>query len=237
MLPAAACRAEKGDGRCPRLGQQSTSRRARPNVNSTTSTIRIIRLAISVKHWREHPPSVEAARPAGCPGCGAASRPTGGNLAVHGHGTRPRQVRGPSEVDHTPTVDEVAMRRYRCQRCGAVIAVVPSEIMPRRLYTASAIAWALGLYGLLKESTMKVRTRVCPWRIVGLAATGWITLRRWIRAVRSQSLWRCIRPLPAQATARMVAERAATTLAAHAPPQHTSGPICAAVFAGAMHAR
>ena len=129
------------------------------------------------------------------------------------------------------------MRRYRCQRCGAVIAVVPSEIMPKRLYTASAIAWALGLYGLLNESAAKVRARVSPWRIVGVAATGWITLRRWVRALRSQSLWRCIRPLPAQATARIVAERAATTLAAHAPPQAISAPMCTAVFEGAMHAR
>jgi hypothetical protein len=84
---------------------------------------------------------------------------------------------------------------------------------------------------------MKVRTRVCPWRIVGIAATGWITLRRWIRAVRSQRLWRCVRPLPAHATARMVAERAATTVAAHAPPQAMAVSIYEAVFAGAMHAR
>ena len=214
----------------------STSRRARGHVNSS-STIRIIRLSISVKHWREHPPTVESARPAGCPGCGAASRPAGSNLAVHGHGTRRRQIRGPSGVEQPPVVDDVAIRRYRCQRCGAVISVVPSEVMPRRLYTASAIAWALGLYGLLKESATEVRTRVCPWRIVGVAATGWITLRRWIRAVRSQRLWRCVRSLPANATARMVAERAATTVAAHAPPQAMVLSIYEAVFAGAMHAR
>lgn len=146
-------------------------------------------------------------------------------------------MRGPAQIELTPAVDEVTVRRYRCQRCGVVIAVVPSEIMPKRLYTASAIAWALGLYGLLNESALKVRARVSPWRIVGLAATGWITLRRWIGAVRSQSLWRCIRPLPAHATARMVAERAASTLAAHAPPQAMPVSICAAVFEGAMHAR
>ena len=84
---------------------------------------------------------------------------------------------------------------------------------------------------------MKVRTRVSPWRIVGFAATGWITLRRWIRAVRAQRLWRCVRPLPAHATARRVAERAATTMAAHAPPQAMGLSTYEAVFVGAMHAR
>ena len=144
---------------------------------------------------------------------------------------------GPAEPEGGPEADGILVRRYRCQRCGAVVTVVPSEVLRRRLYTASAIALSLALFGVLRQSAAVVRARVSPWRIVGSAATGWTTLRRWIAAVGDGVLWRCVRPGPAGWSGRQIAERAATTIAAHAPPSPTPLPISATVFGGAMHAR
>ncbi|HXX68371.1 MAG TPA: hypothetical protein VEK07_14370 [Polyangiaceae bacterium] len=88
---------------------------------------RICRSALGVKVWQAEIPSVSAARPGRCPGCGAASRPEGGNLVVHGDGTRERQVWGPAAVDGPPTITTIRARRYECQRCGACMLVVPAE--------------------------------------------------------------------------------------------------------------
>jgi hypothetical protein len=38
------------------------------------------------------------------------------------------------------------MRRYRCQRCTAGVTVTPRETAAGRIYTLSAIAWALALF-------------------------------------------------------------------------------------------
>lgn len=157
---------------------------------------------------------------------------------LHGHGRRERQVRGPADAEAAAATDGVLARRYRCQQCGAVITVVPAEVLPRRLYTASAIALALTLFGVLGLSARAVRARVSPWRILGAAAaTGWATLRRWVDAVRGGLLWSCIRPAPPIWSRRQIAARAATTIAAHAPPSQSALPIEAAVFGGAMRAR
>ncbi len=64
----------------------------------------------------------------------------------------------------------------------------------------------------------EVRRPVSPLRVVGAtAAAGWASLRRWCRAVRAQQLFTAVRALPADATLREVAARAATTLAAYGP--------------------
>ena len=55
----------------------------------------------------------------------------GGNLVVHGDGTRERQVRGPETSASPPTMTSVRGRRYECQRCGACMLVVPRGILPR----------------------------------------------------------------------------------------------------------
>jgi Zn ribbon nucleic-acid-binding protein len=38
-----------------------------------------------------------------------------------------------------------AVRRYECQRCGAVMTVVPAGMLARRQYSASSIALTLHL--------------------------------------------------------------------------------------------
>lgn len=110
--------------------------------------------------------------------------------------------------------------------------------MPGRSYTASAIGFALALFGLLGLGLAEVRERTSPWRIVGEAARGgWATLRRWVEAIRARTLFPVVRGIPPDWTLRQAAERVAATLLAYAPPALASEPIVARVFAGAARAR
>ncbi len=105
-----------------------------------------------------------------------------------------------------------------CRACGAVVVVVPRGVLRRRLYSAAAVALAAALYGVAGLAPAEVRAQVSPLRIVGAtAASGWASLRRWAGAVRGGRLFPVVRALPADATLREVAARAATTLAAYAP--------------------
>lgn len=176
---------------------------------------------------------MDAVRPGRCPACAAPGRPGGGPLGLHGHGLRERHQWGPVELGAVPALIGILVRRYQCQLCGAVVMVVPRGIVRRRLYSASAMALALALYGVAGFAPTEVRRRVSPLRIVGTtAAAGWASLRRWSRAVRAGQLFPMVRALPADATLREVAARAATTLAAHAPGAGGTPPESAA-FTGA----
>lgn len=118
----------------------------------------------------------------------------------------------------TPRLLGILARRYECQSCGAIVMVVPRGVVYRRLYSGGAIALALAFWGVAGLAPAEVRKRVSPFAIVGAtAAAGWASLRRWSRAVRAGRLFPVVRALPAQATLRQVAARAATTLAAYAP--------------------
>jgi ferredoxin len=179
-------------------------------------------------------PSVSAVRPARCRGCGAASQPLGRNVVVHGDGTRERQVWGPCTPGGAPALTAIRARRYECQRCGACMVVVPSDVLPGRLYNGPAIALALALWAVLGKTAAMVRARISPFPIIGAtAAVGWITLRRWALDAGRRRLFATSRAAPADFTARKHAERAASAVLALAPPgldfEH-------AVFAGgALH--
>jgi transposase len=182
------------------------------------SRIRIVYAERDVKLWRAQLPTVDEVRPGRCLACEAPSRPAGGNLGLHGHGLRERDQWGPVELGDASAVVGLLARRYRCQSCGAVIVVLPRGVVRRRLYSAGAIAIALALWAVTGLAPAAVRARVSPHRIVGpTAASGWASLRRWSRAVRAERLFPVVRALPAGATLRQVAARAATTLAAFAP--------------------
>ncbi|HLK38376.1 MAG TPA: transposase family protein [Polyangiaceae bacterium] len=173
-------------------------------------------------------------RPSRCPGCGAASQPTGSNLVVHGDGTRERQVRGPETADGRPSMTSVRVRRYECQRCGACMLVVPRELLPRRLYTASAIGLALAIWALLGATEAVVRARISPFEVVGATACGsWVTLRRWASDSAHGRLFATSRAPPKDFTLRQHAERAAAALCALAPAGlSTAG---ATFVGGALH--
>ena len=157
---------------------------------------------------------------------------------VQGHGTRDRDLRGPREPEGKPETTTVAARRFLCILCGAVVMVVPSEVVPGRHYSATAIGIALALFGILKVGAREVRARVCTLGTVGYAAAeGWQTLRRWIHAVRAGVLFPFVREVAPGWPLRRVAERAATTLEAWAPIALAGQPRLVRVVAGAAQAR
>ena len=93
----------------------------------------------------------------------------------------------------------VPCRRYLCLACGATMLVVPGAMLPRRWYSASAIALALALYGLERRPPAQVRRRTSPFSKVGnRACTGWVTLGRWADAPRSRA-WTALRSGPPRA--------------------------------------
>lgn len=128
------------------------------------------------------------------------------------------------------------VRRYLCTRCKATVTVAPSEALTRRLYTASAIALALALYGLEKLAAEAVRKLISPMLVVGAAsAAQWLTLRRWCRDVSAERLFRGVRRVTG--TTREVAAAAAASLSAYALPTPEPPPLSALAFHGAARAR
>lgn len=187
-----------------------------------------MRTAVAIKSWIAQTPSVEEVRPVSCAGCGAASRPVGGSLNVHGQGLMQRQVRGVLEVDGEPGVYVLEVRRYECQRCGAVMTVVPAGMLARRQYSASSIALALHLWLAVGLSDRMVRNQVCAWRRQGRSARGWAQLYRWAR--QAVSLFAL--PRPAASVSHVL-----TALRALAPVALSSTPIALQVFEGAARTR
>jgi hypothetical protein len=197
---------------------------------------KIVASRLDVKTWLARVPDVDTVRPARCPCCERAGHPPGRRPAIIGHGLRDRQQRGPLVAGGAPQLVTVRARRYACT-CGAILMVVPSETLPRRLYTVSAVAWALALFGVEQATPAQVRQRTSPLAIIGAtAAAGWVTLRRWVRAVRELRLLTKTRPSPADFTDRQVAERAAMTAAAMAPPSMAALETSVRAFVGARRA-
>lgn len=141
------------------------------------------------------------------------------------------------ELGASPTTVLLSVRRYECQRCGAAMTVGPAEMVPRRLFTGSAIALALALFGVAELCARAVRQQVSPWAVLGAtSASGWCTLLRWAAAVREGKLFSSVRRAPSEWTARQVAQRAATTLAARAIGGTGPPDVCSRAFLGALRA-
>lgn len=197
----------------------------------------IVRSELDVKGWLAAPPSVDAVRPGRCPGCGGAGSPPGLPRGLHGHGLRERQFRGPRSPGAPPTIVVLLIRRYRCQPCRTVVTVVPRETAIGMLYTASAVAWALALFGVARQSEAEVRRSTSPWRVVGAAAVRrWRSLRRWVAAACQRRIFSKILRPPGGCVARQAAERIAIAVSAHAPPTLARVALPARAFLGAVHA-
>lgn len=195
-----------------------------------------MRAAVSIKSWIAQTPSVEQVRPPQCAGCGVASRPVGARLQVHGQGLLVRQVRGVLEADGEPGVWEVAVRRYECQRCGAVMTVVPAEMLTRRQYSAPSIALALYLWVVAGLPDREVRGRVCAWRVRGRNSRGWAQLYRWARDVGG--LFPLPRALSVTAgSTRTLAQQVLSILRALCPPGLSGASPAMQVFEGAVRMR
>jgi len=157
--------------------------------------------------------------------CGAASRPVGGKLCLHGHGFRDRQLRGPLDPEGAPGWVVIACRRYECTCCGAILTVMPRGIAPRRHYGHAAIAMAFALWAIVDAPIAEVRRRVCASRVTHESSARWSALERWARAARDAIG-------DASLSLVAVAARAAQTAIGRAPPDMRSAPRWAQAFAG-----
>lgn len=189
---------------------------------------RIVVAPIERVEWERELPAVSAVRPASCPVCGRASRPVGGGLRLHGHGTRTRDRWGMQALGAGAEVGGLRVRRYRCVDCYAVITVVPRGLLRGHLYLAGAIALALTLWSE-GMAAGDVRARISPWAIRG-HAQGWRSLRRWT----DRPPWP-IPCLPLDRRAR--AARIVGWLAAHALSSAAELDLPAQAFEGAQRAR
>jgi hypothetical protein len=193
----------------------------------TRSQLRIIHCEADVKSWAWSQPSCAAVRPSHCPACGVASREPGKPLQIVGHGLRRRGLEGPQAPLAAPESTEVAVRRYRCRACKAILVVAPRGVARGYRYSLSAIAWALTLWGYQQLSAAAVRARTSTARYVGAAgATRWASLRRWTR--RASALFGIA---PSARTLRACAARVATFVASRAPI--ASGVVLSDAFYGA----
>jgi hypothetical protein len=141
-----------------------------------------------VERWLRRMPTVEEARPATCPLCGAPSCPVGAGLGLHGHGVRSRQAWGPLSTEEEPEIHDVPVRRYQCQSCGQTITVAPESMARRYLYMVTTMAAALWQWARRREPARRVRQRLSPLRIQGASRPGqWDSLSRW--TAQCERLW------------------------------------------------
>lgn len=132
----------------------------------------------------------------------------------------------------------MTVRRYLCTRCAAVLTVVPREIVARRHFGAGAIGIALALLGLLGHPQHAVRDAVGGR---SGSRSGWITLRRWLRAIADGRLFGALGALSTRDLAGSSAQLAAAIshrLRSLGPPAELSSVeprVVAEVYAGAVH--
>jgi hypothetical protein len=211
------CRCTTGSGSKARsppgpLGQWGS---ARPDtMEQQTADGGSATLRNAVPPW---PPPTDSSRPRACPGCKQPAYEKG-RVWIQGHGLVRRQQLGPQSPGQAPGKHEVACRRYRCLKCGAVLTVLPQTAVARKHYAGAAVALALTLWGLCGWSAAQVRAALSPRLAPGARARGWRTLARWARQVAHGKLFAALGP-PAQGGHRQVAARAAQALCGWADPQ------------------
>lgn len=112
-------------------------------------------------------PPVEQLRPVSCPSCGQVGHALGQSPNLIGHGSYARHVRGATDKRD---VVKIRVRRFLCLHCRATTTVLPSEVYPRRHYTAPAILASLVRVLLKGQSTNSARQQLVdteaegPWR-------------------------------------------------------------------------
>ena len=95
----------------------------------------------------------------------------------------------------------------------------PADIAARYLYSATAIAWAVALFGVAKLSVCEVSHRVAIWQRIGATAHGrWSTLQGWIRDIKHGRLFVHVAHVTACPELRRYAEARGACIAARAPP-------------------
>jgi hypothetical protein len=207
-------------------------------MGNTESANHFVQFDHDVNFWVLAPLDAPTARPTRCPVCDAPGEQADGRVLLHGHGVRVRRLRGPVTADGETTEFEVLVRRYSCQRCRKVITVGPRGLLPRRRYTAMAIALALWLWSVWQLTDAVVRRAICPVAETGVSRPErWTTLRRWSRAAREGELWP-LWPSPAideSWSLRRSAERVVRCLWSRGDPDAPTDKH--RIFGAAAHAR
>ncbi|HVV83869.1 MAG TPA: hypothetical protein VHE35_12430 [Kofleriaceae bacterium] len=80
--------------------------------------------------------------------------------------------------------------------------VVPCGVAPRKHYGFAAIALALTLRLVERESVREVRRRVCAWQLTRESTSSWTTLRRWADTMGERFAQVAIGRAPPHAAAR-----------------------------------
>ncbi|MCB9609015.1 MAG: hypothetical protein H6716_20655 [Polyangiaceae bacterium] len=142
---------------------------------------------------------------------------------------RERFVVGPTDLGGRARQVIVVARRYQCQRCEAVMVVVPQGVLPRLRYTLVAVVTALAQWGHGGRAGWRVRADVSPWQSSGDERLhGWRALRRWLTCSLGTGLY-----VDASASPRARAASMATQLAAMAPLP--TGVVTDDAVCGALH--
>ena len=126
-------------------------------------------------------PPTDFVRPRTCGSCGALGQPLGRSPNLVGHGTSKRLVRGAGE---NRDVVVIRVRRFLCRKCGATTTVLPSEVYPRRHYSAPAILASLVRVVVEKQGTGTARQEL--WQTETTAT--WRAPLRWKREL-FKTLW------------------------------------------------
>jgi hypothetical protein len=148
-------------------------------------------------------PPVDAVRPARCVRCGTPGAPSGEPKRVHGHGLRTRLCLGALALGDSPAIHTLVLRRYRCQRCEAVMLACPRGVLGRLRYGVLAVVLALALWAAEGEPGHVVRSAVSPWRSTGDERFhGWRSLSRW---AQQPALVGCRSRSPPASSAREIA--------------------------------
>jgi hypothetical protein len=154
----------------------------------------------------------------------------GERIVIVGHGLVERQAHGPATASGAPESLVVALRRYRCRACAAIVVVGPRGLVRGRWYSAGAIAVAIAAYAR-GESSASIRGRTSRSSVIGVAARErWVTLVRWIDAARAGRLF-SVSDL-AGIPRRGVAERVVLALAGRAG-RDLGADLADAAFVGA----
>lgn len=153
-------------------------------------------------------------------------------MGIWGHGLRERQQRGPLEPGGEPATVVVRVRRYLCRRCESVILVVPRGMLAWKHFSASAIGYAIALWGLGHRSAPEVRRQTSKERVGN--EDRWATLRRWVKEIRDRVLFGRLRRVPTSWSLRQIAARAAAGLAAEASPSLRTARLEVQAFVGAL---
>src|SRR5690606_37551350 len=76
-------------------------------------------------------------------------------------------------------VHQIALRRYRCLGCRAILVVGPWDLLPDLLYSLVTVVVALAQWAL-GATKASVRAQLGAFSVVGVwTLTGWPSLRRW----------------------------------------------------------